>query len=173
MQCRELKRLRREDVEEVCGSGEGLSPVGWRHAGLEQQGADNIVSGSNDALSFTVLGGGVGTGHAQVHAMGEEEHAGAGVVELAPVVALDRLYLSTKLSGHMSKEISRSKERVRFQAQGKSPQVMGTIIQNNQVIFKLGNADDLRRPQVTMYKIKVVNNTRSGGMKRKPNMTAN
>lgn len=61
VRCRKLKRLCREDVEEVCGSREGLSLVGWRHDSLEQQGADNIVSGSNDAPSFTVLGGCVGT----------------------------------------------------------------------------------------------------------------
>ena len=39
-------------------------------------------------------------------AMGEEEGPGAGVVKLAPVVALDSFNGGTELCGHIRKEVS-------------------------------------------------------------------
>ena len=39
---------------------QGFDPVGWRKGSLEQKGAHNVVIGTDDALSFIVLGGGVG-----------------------------------------------------------------------------------------------------------------
>jgi len=78
-----------DQVEEVGGCMERLHPERGRCRYLEQKGANNIISGANNAFSFTVLGGGAGAGHAQVNAMCQEERAGAGVVELFTVVALD------------------------------------------------------------------------------------
>lgn len=68
-----------------------LNPGGRERRILEQEGANNIVGGTNDALSFTVPGKGVGAGHMQVDAMSEEERAGGGVVEFLAVVALTAL----------------------------------------------------------------------------------
>ena len=48
--------------------------------------------------------------------MGEEERAGARVVKLFAVVALNRLDRSTKLGTHISKEVSHSRIRVRLKA---------------------------------------------------------
>ena len=81
---------------------------------MEQKRADNIISGTNYALSFTVLGRGVGARHPEMSAMGEEERAGAGVIKLAAIVALNCLDGGTVLSGHMNKEVSQSRERVRL-----------------------------------------------------------
>ena len=72
-------------------------------------------------LSFTILGGGAGTGHAQMGTVCEEEHAGIGVVELAAIVALDCLDDGAELGLHIGKEICQSSERVRFEAQGERP----------------------------------------------------
>ena len=48
--------------------------------------------------------------------MGEEEHAGAGVIKLAAIVALNCLYGGTILGGHMSKEVSQRRKSVRLKA---------------------------------------------------------
>jgi len=60
----EIECLGRENVKEQCGGGEGLNPIGWRDTSLEQEGANNIIDGTNNAFGFTVLGGGVWTRHA-------------------------------------------------------------------------------------------------------------
>jgi len=67
-------------------------------------------------LSFTILGGGAGIGHAQMGTVCEEERAGIGVVELAAIVALNCLDGGAELSRHMEKEVSESRERVRLES---------------------------------------------------------
>ena len=56
--------LGRQDVKEGGRRGECLDPVGGRHGGLKQQGANNIIDGANNVFSFTVLWRGVRAGHA-------------------------------------------------------------------------------------------------------------
>ena len=68
----------------------------------------------NDALSFTNLGGGVGARHMEMSAMSQEERAGAGDMKLVAIVALNCLDGGAILSGHMNKEVSQSRERVRL-----------------------------------------------------------
>lgn len=70
---------------------ETLDPVGWRKGRLEQKREYNVVKGTESALSFTVLLGCVGAGHAESNAMREEKVAGGGVVKFAAVVTLDTL----------------------------------------------------------------------------------
>jgi hypothetical protein len=79
-------------------------------------------------------------------ALSEEELPGARVVELAPVVALDNLDACAELGGGVGDEVSERVECVRFEAQGKSPQIMSAIIKNDQIIFITRNADNWRGP---------------------------
>ena len=85
---------------------EGFHPLGGRKRGLKQKAAHNIFKGMKDVLSLTILRRGVGTGHAEVYAAGEEERARAGVVELLAVVALNRLHGGAELSSHVGKKVS-------------------------------------------------------------------
>jgi len=78
--------LSRQDVKEGGRRGKGLNPVGGRHGGLKQQGANDIIYRANNTFSFTVLRRGVGARHAEMDALAEKEGAGAGVIKLAPVV---------------------------------------------------------------------------------------
>jgi len=55
-----VQRLGREEVEEVCGGGQGLDPVGGRQTCLEQERAKDVVGGTNNPLSSTVLRRSVG-----------------------------------------------------------------------------------------------------------------
>ena len=50
-----------------------------------------------------------------MHAVGEEERARAGVVELLAIGALDCLHSGAKLSNHVGKKVSERRKCVRFQ----------------------------------------------------------
>jgi len=104
--CGEPERLGGQNVEKVGGCLQSFDPVGGWKGGLKQKAAHNIVEGTNEALSFTVLRRGVGTRHAEMHAVGEEERARAGVVKLLAVVALDCLHSRAKLSSQVGKKVS-------------------------------------------------------------------
>jgi hypothetical protein len=127
---------------------------------------NNIISGTNNAFSFTVLGRSVGARHAKMNPMSKEERDGIGVIELAVVVTLDCLNGGAELSGHISKEISKGGVRVRLKVQRKCPQIVRAIIENDQIIFITRNTNDGRGPYVTMYKIKMTSSTRTRCMKR-------
>ena len=83
---------------------------------MEQQRVNDIINGTNNALSFTILGRSVGTQHTKMNSMSKEECAGTRVVELAAVVALDRLDSGAILGGHMSKKVSECRKCVRLKA---------------------------------------------------------
>lgn len=70
---------------------------------MEEEGPNNIVDGENGALSLPILISGVRTQHSEVSAMAEEEGAGARVIKLTPLVALDGLDDATKLCGNKGK----------------------------------------------------------------------
>lgn len=64
----------------------------------------DIVCGTDDVLSFTVLGRGGGTMHAKKSAMGEEGASG-GIVKLTPIITLHVFNGAAKLRGDMQKRM--------------------------------------------------------------------
>jgi hypothetical protein len=96
--------LSRKTIKEVGGGMEALSLVASVNEGLEEQGAHDVVSNTNQMLSLVVPGKSVWAEHSELYTMGEERTRGA-VVELPVVVALDDLNGATKLSGNPSKEM--------------------------------------------------------------------
>jgi len=118
-------------VQEICGCVKRVSPINRRETGLEQKGPHNIVNGAKDALSMSVLLGGVWARHPEGDPMSEEECAGRGVVKLAAVVALNRLNGGVKLCAHIREKIRNDTESIGFKAQWKSPGVMSAVIKNN------------------------------------------
>jgi hypothetical protein len=112
----ETQRFGGENIQEIGSSAKSRSPEGGRNTSMKQEGANDIICGTNDAFSFAVLGGGVGAGHTEVYAMGEEEHAGARVIKLAAVVALDSLDGDTELSLNIGKEVRQGGESVRLES---------------------------------------------------------
>ena len=98
----------------MCCGVKGLNPIGWRHAGLKQQGASSVIDGMNHALGFTVLRRGVWGGHAQVNTVGEEKGARARVVELPAIVTLDGLDACAELGRHIGEKVRQGGKRVRF-----------------------------------------------------------
>jgi hypothetical protein len=130
-----VHRLRGKTVEEVCGCVEGLCPVAGRERRLEEKATDHVGSGANHAFGPTVLGRGVGARETQLDAMSEKERTGGVVVELAAIVTLQGTDRTMKLGGYPGEEVCEGEERVRLEAERKSPEKMGKIIQNHQIIF--------------------------------------
>jgi hypothetical protein len=91
--------LSRKTIKEVGGGMEALSLVASVNEGLEEQGAHDVVSNTNQMLSLAVPRKSVWAKHSELYTMGEERTRGA-VVELQVVVALDDLNGATKLSGN-------------------------------------------------------------------------
>jgi hypothetical protein len=107
-------RLGGKTVEEVGGSGEGLSPLVSRKGSLKKQRAHAIVCRANHALSPTVQRRRVGARHMEVDATREEEVTGRIVIELAPVVTLDTPDGAAELSGDPSEEVRQGGISVRL-----------------------------------------------------------
>jgi hypothetical protein len=57
----------------MCGCVETLGQKGWRKVGLNEEGAKDVVSGTKEALSFTILGRRVGAREAKGDTMGGKE----------------------------------------------------------------------------------------------------
>jgi hypothetical protein len=63
--------------------------------------------------------------------MGEEERAGARVVKLTAIIALNNLGGGAKLSTCIGKKMRQGQKGVRLQFQRKRPQEMRAIIEND------------------------------------------
>lgn len=103
-----------QEVEQVCGGMKSLNPIVCREGCLKQQGADNVISGANNPLGFTVLRRGVWAGHQKLHAFGEEKGPHGRIIKLAPVVTLNIINCESKLSGDISKKVRQRGEHIRF-----------------------------------------------------------
>ena len=99
-------------------SGEGVGPIGGGHGHLEEESANNVVGGAQDALSLSILRRSVGTRHAKGDAVSKKERAGGGIVEFAPIVALDRFDWTPELSANIGKEMRKCRECFRLETKG-------------------------------------------------------
>lgn len=103
-----------ETIQKVGRSLEAFNPIGSRKGGLEQHGANDVVHGADHAFCLAILRRRVGTGHPEHSAMVKEEGASGGVVELAPVVALNLLNSIAKLGRHIRKKGGQGGKRFRL-----------------------------------------------------------
>jgi hypothetical protein len=146
-----LNRLGGETIEEVCRGVKSLSPVAPRKMCLKEQSANDVIDGTNDTFGFTVLGGGIWTGHPKQGAFRQEKGPSGRVVKLAPVVTLDGRHGAAELCRDIGKEIGQSSECVRFKFKRKRPYVMSKIIENNQIILITRHTDNGGCPQIKMH----------------------
>ena len=133
---------------------ESFSTVADWKGGLEQQGAHDIVGGTNHALDLAVLGGGVGTRHPELDTVRKEEGAGRGVIELPSIITLNTPNGATKLRGYVSGKVREGGEGVGLMAQRKGPRVMSAIIENNQVVLISRNTEYRRGSKIQWIKSK-------------------
>jgi len=144
-----------------------LDPVDRRKACLKKKRTQNIVKCAERAFGLSILLGSVWTRHAKCNTVGEKERAGCRIVKFAAIVALDALDGGAELSVNICEKIGKSGERLGFFTEGKSPNVMGTIIQNNKIIFVPRHTDNRRCLEITVYQIKIIKSSRARGPKRK------
>ena len=78
--------------------------------------------------------------------MGEKECAGLRIVEFTAVVALDALDGGAKLRANISEKIRKSGKCLGFEAERKSPNVVGAIIKNDQILFVSRQTNNWRCP---------------------------
>ena len=71
--CRSAHRLGRKAIEQVGGGVQGLSPEASRDRGIKQQGAHDVVGGTNHALSLAILSRGVRARHAKLDTVRKKE----------------------------------------------------------------------------------------------------
>jgi hypothetical protein len=99
------------------------------------------------------LGRGVGTREAQLNAIGEKEGTGGVVVELVAIVTLQGTDRAMKLGGYPG-EVCEGGECVRLQPKRKSPNEMGKVIQNHQVVFISRKTEYRGGLEITMNQVK-------------------
>jgi hypothetical protein len=95
----------RPDANKKSGGGECIRPKAWWHVGMEQECADAIVEGAEDAFSTAVLLRRVGTREMKDSAMSSEEGANIEVVKLFVVIGLEGMDGSTKLGGDIGEKV--------------------------------------------------------------------
>ena len=96
------------------GSGKSISPIGGGHGSLEEQGASDIVDGTNHALGFAILLRGIGARHAERNTFSKKESTRRRVVKLTAVVTLHGFDDATKLGEHIGEKISEDRKSVRL-----------------------------------------------------------
>jgi len=72
----------------------------------------------------------------------EEELTSGGIIKFTIVVTLDALDGGTKLCADIAKEVRESRECLRLEAKRDSPKKMRAIIQNDEVVFVIGDASN-------------------------------
>jgi hypothetical protein len=95
-------RLSGKAVQQICDGVEPFYPVASQNISLKKQGAQHIINGAEDALSFTFLRRSVGIRYPQKYPFGGEECARGGVIELSTIVTLDDFDGVAKLCGDIS-----------------------------------------------------------------------
>ena len=106
MWCRRRGGAAGSPVQQVSCSTEGLDPEARWHGGMKEECTDTVIQSTKHTLGLAILWTSVGAGEAHDSAVGGEERAHGGIVELAPVVSLKSEYGTLKLSANISMEFS-------------------------------------------------------------------
>ena len=103
---------------------------------MDEERANAVVDGAENALGFAILLGGVRTCETQYGAMGVKEGLVGGVVELTSVIGLESLNGARKFSANIGIKPSKEMMHFRFLLDRKSPSKMRKIIENNKIVLK-------------------------------------
>jgi hypothetical protein len=157
-QCTEEEMMRSEvaagatwaDIKKESGCGECVGPETRRHVGVKEEGANAVIESAEDTFGATILLRSVWACEAKGGAMSGEESANSEVVELLPVVCLQRKNGTTKLRGDIGIKRGKSGESIGLAAQRKGPHIMGEIIEDDKVISIARITCNWRGPNITM-----------------------
>jgi hypothetical protein len=151
---------------------QGLCLVAGRERRLEEKAAEHIGGGADHAFGSAILCRGVGARETQLDAMSEEERTGGVVVELAAIVTLQSTDRATKLSGYPGEEVCEGGECVRLQPKRESPEKVGKIIQNHQIVFITIKTKYMGGPKITVNQVKSLLSLRRRSSKWETGMSA-
>jgi hypothetical protein len=84
----------------LCPGPQPSSGGGVGKRSLKVKATQHVGGGTNHTLGTTIMRGGVRAQHLRLHAMGEKECVGRGVIKLSSIIALNSLNGTTKLSQH-------------------------------------------------------------------------
>jgi hypothetical protein len=101
--CRNGKCFGGKYGEKICFGAKSRGPKTGGKTRLNEEGANDIVNGTDNMFNLAILSWSVGARHAQMDSMGEV--AGLEVVEFATIVGLDALDGDTELRTNVGKEI--------------------------------------------------------------------
>ena len=104
MWCRRRGGAAGSPVQQVSCSTEGLDPEARWHGGMKEECTDTVIQSTKHTLGLAILWTSVGAGEAHDSAVGGEERAHGGVVELAPVVYLTGEHGALELGLHVGEE---------------------------------------------------------------------
>jgi hypothetical protein len=90
---------------------------------------------------------------------------GGGVIKFTPIITLDTSDGVAKLHGHKGEEVGESREGVGLLAQQKSLQIVGAVIEDDQVILVTKDTWNKGGSKVTVYEVKELNGSSRGGRK--------
>jgi hypothetical protein len=88
---------------------------------LEQQGAHDVIGGSDEPLGFAILGRGVWAGQAEANTVFSKIIMKRVSKEFAPIVTLQAFNSNLELSGNIMEKTLKSNTSVRFITQRKGP----------------------------------------------------
>jgi hypothetical protein len=93
-----------------------------------------------------------------------------GVIKLVSIIALDASNGAVKLREYKGKEVGEGGEGVRLLAQRKSPQVVGAVNEDDQVILVTRDTRNMGGPKVIVYKVKGLQGSSRGARKGQPDV---
>ena len=125
-------------------------PKAWWHVGVKEEGADAVIKGAKDMLSAAVLLRSVRASETKDRAVCGEKVADRKVIELLPVVCLQRMNGTSKLRGDIGVEGGESGNSIRLSPQREGLHIVRKIIKYNKII-KISHITCSRRsPNITM-----------------------
>lgn len=98
---------------------------------MKEECADAVVESSEGTLSLAILLASVGAREAEVGAVTSKKSTDGVVIELAPIVCLERKDGELKLGLNVREELCQDGENFRFVFQRKCPCIVCIVIEHN------------------------------------------
>ena len=117
---------------------------------MKEECPNAVIKSAKDTLSAPVLLRGVRAGETRSRAMCGEKSANSGVVELLPVICLQRENGTTKVLENIGVESGESRYSIRLAAQWEGPHIMREIIKYDKIIKIARITGNRRCPNITM-----------------------
>ena len=135
MWCDSAGSLAWAPVKEIGRSGEGLRLECGRRMHVNEHGTTTIVESTQCALRLAVLRRSIWAREAKHNAIVLEVFSEGKIIKLAAIVSLETENGQPELTIDIGAEGKKSRNHIRFVHQRKSPDVMGIVIDDHQVIF--------------------------------------